>query len=99
MNQRGDSTLWHLVDVGVAIVVPITCLMLGWCMSAIYDHGQRISAMEANRYTAKEAKEDQRILVESVAGIKDALHVIDKKATELNASITEIRGDVKSLKN
>ena len=97
MNSRGDSTLWSLVDMGVAVIVPVLCLVVGAIGNSIFELAQRTSAIEASAYTKAEAKEDQQLLTRSVNDIKSSLHTIDKKATELTGSVKEIQKDVKEL--
>ena len=97
MNHRGDSTLWQLVDVGVAVVVPIISASVGWLLGVTFDHAQRISAIEASAYTKAEAKEDNKVLTKSIDDIKTSLHKIDKQSSEVAQSLREIQIDVKNL--
>jgi len=98
MNSRKDTPFWNFIDIGLSIAVPIIAAIVGWIAGSIYDHAQRISAIESSRYTASEAKEDQKILTKAIGDIKDSLHTIDKKATELTGSVRDIKQDVLELK-
>lgn len=99
MNQRSDSMAWRFVDIGVAIIVPLLTAAMGWTASEIYEHGQRLAAIEATRYTSKEAKEDQKLLVEAMNEIKDALHRIDKQTLEVRGMIDGARKDIQKIQD
>lgn len=99
MNRRGDSALWSYIDVGLSISVPILFAIVGAGVIVAFEHAQRLSTIEALSYTKKEAKEDQKILTNAIAEMRETLHKIDKQTTTSAQSIEQVKVDVKELQS
>lgn len=56
--SESPSQLSAVYDMAIKIAFPILLGVCGWAFSTLWDHGNRITAIEASRYSRSDAKND-----------------------------------------
>jgi len=75
LTDSNANQISALYDLAMRVAFPILLGVCGWTFSTLWDHGNRITRIEASRYSREDAKADRDGLTNMLAALQVDLAV------------------------
>lgn len=90
-SSSGENKASLNFDLIIKIALPICLGISSWCFTQLWDHENRITAIENSRYTKEDADE-------STKDVKEDIHSLDQGLGSLSTKLDIITGSISDMK-
>lgn len=90
-----DGKIWDAV---LKAIVAILLAASGFVANALMDHGDRITRIEANRYTSSDGLRDHRLVMASIKALEIPPQWFRARVEKMEAKLDEIQKDLAEVR-
>lgn len=89
MTQQADTSAQRILDAVSKVVTGLIVIAVGWTANELTDLKERVSIIEANRYTTRDAMDLERDVNVKLSNMSKEISVIVEILSRVEARIKE----------